>query len=207
MKNNIRLTETAAIFDRIRNDPRQRVVKSTLLNLLIFVLFELVNQVVQSIAIVVCMLPGMVRQAVNGEPVKMDLESVSGLLIMLYLTLVCILLCFVYCLAIERRKVRTMGLTQRHALRDYLIGAVVGIGMMGAAILISWAGGGVQFLGVNASVPWGTMLAFLCGWMIQGFSEELNFRGVIMMTVGTHHKPVTAVAVSSVLISFISLIL
>jgi len=201
MKNSIRLTEARPVFTRVRQEPKQRVIKSTVLNLLIFLSFEIINQMTQAVILNIAMIPALIRAYRETGTAEIDLSSAGSLLLMLFLTAVCIALCFVYCLAIEHRSIRSMGLTRKKALSDYLIGAGVGILMMSAAVLISWAGGGLSFSGTETRIPFGYMLAFLCAWMIQGFSEELNFRGYFMMTVGTHHSPLAAVGISSVLFS------
>ena len=199
MKNKFSLSEIQFIFDRIKQAPKQRVIQNFVLNLLIFVAFEIVNQFVQAIVMIVAMLPSMLREFSESGAITAEISGTSELLLMLFLTAVCIALCFLYCLVIERRPIRTMGLTKRRLIPDYLIGAVIGVGMMGAAVMLSWAGGGLRYIGAENSIPWGTMLAFLCAWMIQGFSEELNFRGFFMMTLGTHNHRLSAVIGSSVL--------
>lgn len=198
MKHSLALTDTLPVFGRVRQEPRARVLKNIFLLILLFVLFFFADQFLISGALMLLQLPAAIRAEQNGE-IYYSAFGVRELIQMLYLTSICILLSFLCTRVIERRSVRTAGITGRHALRDYLLGVVVGTGMMGAAILLSWAGGGLELRGVSRGIPWGTMLLFLGGWMVQGFSEELNFRGFFMMTIGTHHKPVTAVAVSALL--------
>ena len=66
-------------------------------------------------------------------------------------------------------------------------------------------GGGAFFDGVNPAIPVSTMLILFVGWMLQGFSEELTFRGYILMSSGTYHRPWAAVLISSVLFGAVHL--
>ncbi len=199
MKHDVRLTDTIPVFSRIRLNPKQAVQKSTLLNSLIFAGYILIDGAWQAIAL---FLFSLILRVVSPYKTAMEFfraEPMREIIVMLWLTVLSILLTFGYCIFIEKRPVRTLGITKRRMLPDYLLGAMLGIGMMSAVILLMQAGGGVTFRGASGSVPAGYMLLFLFGWLIQGFSEELAFRGWLMMSAGTHTKPLTGVAVSSVL--------
>jgi hypothetical protein len=196
MKHPIQLYDTIPVFYRIRKAPN-KVVRSILINALIFFVYILAASLAESIVMALFGDPE-IAFGTSENGVTASVKMTRGLVIlMLYLTLISIALTFVYCCSIEKRKVRTLGLCRRSVLRDYLIGTLAGIGMMTAVVLLAWAGGGLTCRGVAKSIPWGPMLLFLFGWMIQGFSEELTFRGYLMMTTGTHHNPLAAVAVSS----------
>ncbi|MBQ8921002.1 MAG: CPBP family intramembrane metalloprotease [Oscillospiraceae bacterium] len=199
MKHDIRLSDTAPIFARIRQNPNQRVPKGILLNCLVFSAYLLVDGAGQEIGL---LLFSLILSAISpGDTVKsfFENEPMREILLMLYLTVVSILLNFAYCCGVEKRPARTLGITKRRALPDYLLGFLLGTGMMTAVMLLIQAGGGASFRGVSESVPAGYMVLFLFAWVIQGFSEELAFRGYLMMSVGTHTEPGTGIAVSSVL--------
>lgn len=191
------LNETEPVFARIRADSRVRVIRNAVLMVLVFLLVLLTDMLLQIVTFIVIRIGFGFAEGATGEPVELS-ESVS-MIVSLFFTTGCILLCFLFCRLIEGRKIRTMGLTKQHMLRDYLIGTLTGIGMMGAAVLLIWAGGGAEYIGAVKDIPPVTMLLFVLGWAVQGFSEELCFRGFCMMSLGTHHKPVTAVSVSAVL--------
>ncbi|MBR6420555.1 MAG: CPBP family intramembrane metalloprotease [Oscillospiraceae bacterium] len=196
--NTFSLRETEPVFDRIRKDPRARVIRNIVLLLLVFVALWISDVIVQTLGSIVVMIPKMIASMATGNPLQPE-ELNIGMREALFFTIGCIVVCLIFSLAIERRKARTLGLTKRHCVRDYLIGAVLGVAMMGAAVMIEWAGGGVRFVEVVKEIPVVSMIIYFIGWIIQGFSEELMFRGVYMMSTGTHHKPVTAVVISSVL--------
>ena len=199
MKHPLNLSDTFIPFERIRREPRQKVTRSLLLLILFFLLYFITAAVTEAMIMAIVSPPKVDVQMQNGKvsgSMQVTPEFVRN---SLYMTLVSIFLTFIYCLGIEKRSVRTMGLTKRRAVPDYLIGVLVGVGLMGGAVLLAWAGGGVTFEGTAASVPVLSMVLFIIGWVIQGFSEELTFRGYLLMSAGTHHSPVTGVCVSSLL--------
>lgn len=198
----VSLRETEPIFDRIRTDPRARVIQEPVLLILCFLLFLFTDLIIQ-----VILYAGLMHFSEYVLHLHGRLSGSASLILMLYFTLPCVVLCFVCCGVAERRKIRTMGLSKHRIVRDYLLGAVVGVGMLGAAVMLIWLGGGVYPAGGTTSadlirrMPWGNLLLFTCGWMIQGFSEELTFRGFFMMSAGTHLKPAAAVCISSLIFS------
>jgi len=199
MKHDICLNDTVPVFARIRLDPKQQVLRGVLLNVLMFAVYYIVCAVWESLCLAAFYLIYAAAAAPHSADDFFKAEPMRELLMMLFLTTVSIAVNLVFSLGIEKRPLRTLGITKRRALPDYLLGILLGTGMMGCVILLMIAGGGASFRGVSQSVPTGYMLLFLAGWMIQGFSEELTFRGWLMMSAGTHTKPLTGVAVSSLL--------
>ena len=197
MKHPLNLRDTDLLFERIRRNPKQKVARNILILLLIFAGYFLVTAITESLVMTIVAPPRVDVQMQGGSisaDVKMTPDDVRN---MLYMTLVSIALTFVFCCCIESRGVRTMGLAKRRAVPDYLIGILLGLGLMTATVMIAWGLGGVTYQGTVSSVPVQPMLLFIGGWMIQGFSEELTFRGYLTVSAGTYHSPVTAVAVSS----------
>lgn len=185
------LTQTKPQFARIRENPNQRVPQNLWLLLLIFwtaILCSILAEAVVSMGIGI--LAAVIGAAQSSDPTL-------GLLRMLGLTGVTVVLILVYCRCIERRPFRTMGLTLHRLLPDYLLGFLLGLAMFSAIVLLAWKGGALAFHGTAPMQhPWLAVLLIL-GWMLQGFSEELTFRGWLMMSAGTYHKPWTAVLTSA----------
>ena len=103
---------------------------------------------------------------------------------------------FIYCRAIERRKLSTLGLRRGHILREYLVGLVIGFGLFALALLIAVLSGSVSYLGLGGA-PVLLLLLFLVGFMIQGMSEELLCRGYLMLSLARRQNLALAVVVSS----------
>ncbi len=192
--NDWKLHETQPQFERIRSLPKQRVPK----NIFILFLLALAYWLATQFGSVIVLLPAMVVNTVKGQPI--DLDSPDKMWIMLYLTVVSIIINILICKLIERRTLRTMGVTKHLCLPDYLIGAVLGLAMFSAVIGINYAAGAVRVSDATdaaRSIP--MMIVMFTGWMIQGFSEEFAFRGFMMMSAGTYKKPWIAVIFSAIM--------
>lgn len=192
MKSDLKLQAPKPYFERIRNLQGGRVPKNILLVLLLFWVYIFCSiYLEQIIYLVISIAAGLCGYKIAKN---IDLE----LSIELFLTLVCIALAFVCCKFIEKRPFRTMYLTREKFLRHYLSGALLGFAMMSAVILMAWCGGAIQFEGTQPLRHPFMMLLLFAGWLIQGFSEELTFRGWLMTSAGTHHSVWLAVAVNSI---------
>lgn len=123
----------------------------------------------------------------------------DDLIFSLLLTVSEIICVLIYVRAIENRPVRTAGMTARGCGAHYLIGLVAGFAVFSGAVGISWALGGLTYTGRDSNIPWGAMAALLLCWMIQGFSEEISFRGWLMTSLLRHSSPVSAVVQSALM--------
>ena len=124
--------------------------------------------------------------------------TVSGyLVILLFRTNITTAAVLLICLLSERRPLRTLGMTARHLLRDYALGALLGLLMFGAVMLTGWAGGAFSYQGTGQITGKPLYALLTAGWVMQGFSEEIAFRGWLMMSAGMHIPPQWAVTVSS----------
>ena len=171
------LRSTLPVFERVRSEP-QRVPQYLLVNLMLFWFWTLVSLLTEEL---IAAASGFGRTLTQH----------------LFLTLIPIAVCIFHCTVAERRSLRSMGLRRGAFLRDYLTGALAGFLMFSAVLLLCMLGGAVKFCGVSASVPAGGMLLLILGWMIQGLSEEICFRGYLMMTLGTHAPPGAAILASA----------
>ncbi|MDR2107836.1 MAG: CPBP family intramembrane metalloprotease [Coriobacteriales bacterium] len=113
----------------------------------------------------------------------------------------------VYCRAIERRSLASMGIRRARALREYLLGGLLGLAFLAAVVgicvitgtLQPQAGGGLS-LGLI-----GILLIFLVGFILQGFSEELLCRGYFMVSLARRQSLPLAVVISSLAFSVLHL--
>lgn len=185
------LNLTAPQFARIRDDEQQRVPKNLCLLLLIFWMAIFCSVIAETVA------GGILGAAAAVAGIPLSENPSVPMLISLGMTALTVAVVLLCCRLIERRPFRTMGLTCHHLLRDYLCGFLLGLAMFSAVVLLAWRCGALRFAGAaTVRHPLLMVLLFL-GWMIQGFSEELTFRGWLMMSAGTHHKPQTAVLLSA----------
>lgn len=186
-----KLEQAKAQFARIRSLPEQKVFKNPLLVLLIFWagVFGAEN-----ITMIAAVFIGIVS-GVLGLQERWD--TTAKLILQLFLTNITTLLFLLLGKFAERRPLRTMGLTKQHFLRHYLCGALLGTALFAAVVLIAFLTGAVSFTGVPGFSSLPAALLLIIGWMMQGFSEEVTFRGWLMTTLGTNRKPWTAVIISA----------
>lgn len=195
MKPDWKLQKAAPYFERIRAVPENRVCKNLFLLLLIFWVYIFVTIAAEF----ACSFVAGIGLQFAGIPASEWKENAdAGLLLQQFLTPVCIVMTFVCCRCIDNRPFRTMYLTRRKLLPDYLGGTLLGFAMMSMIVLAAWAGGALKFEGTAAGNSPVIMALLFLGWMIQGFSEELTCRGWLMTSVGTHHSVWFAVIVSAV---------
>ena len=122
------------------------------------------------------------------------------LLLTLFVTIFGIVTPIIYCKCIEKRPLTSMGFKKKNAVRDYLIGLVLGFAMFSAVILINVITGAMTVEGLNNSFS--TMnivfiVLFFIGFVIQGASEEIMVRGYFMTSLGAKHNMWLALLISS----------
>lgn len=123
-----------------------------------------------------------------------------NLLLTLFVTIFGIMTPIIYCKCIEKRPLTSMGFKKKNAVRDYLIGLVLGFAMFSAVILINVITGAMTVEGLNNSFS--TMnivfiVLFFIGFVIQGASEEIMVRGYFMTSLGAKHNMWLALLISS----------
>lgn len=131
-------------------------------------------------------------------PAAEENETLS-LMFLLYLTGGIILMTLIFCRKIENRPLRTTGMKAKGFLLQYPAGAAAGFAMFGAAVLIAWKCGGLTFSGRSEQFSSGTAAVLLSAWLVQGFSEEISFRGWLMISAGAQHGAKAAVCSSALL--------
>ncbi len=190
------LSETQPQFERIRRLPDESVPK----NLLILLVLAFGYWLCAQLGMVIVLITANIFTRISGTSLQELSETPGFFTLELFLTLCSIAVAALICKLIERRTFRTMGITKHRCLPDYAVGMVTGFAMFSAVIGMAHAAGAVRVSeGVTEERNLPLMLLMFAGWMIQGFSEEFSFRGFMMMSAGTHHKPWTAILFSSVL--------
>lgn len=128
----------------------------------------------------------------NGQP----LSANTTLLIRLFSTALTTLSAIAVCRLSPFCPSDAWGLFQRGAVREYLLGIPIGVGLFGGAVALCGAVGAL-FLTVpeNVSVP--IWLLFLLGYLLQGMSEEVLCRGLLMGLLQQACHPFVAVSVNS----------
>ena len=98
---------------------------------------------------------------------------------------------------IERRSLASLGFHKNNAGKHYIIGCLVGMALMSLSVGLSALFGGLS-ISLNSNISWGVLALFFFGFIFQGASEEVIFRGYFMNTVASKGRIVTAIVLNSV---------
>ena len=105
------------------------------------------------------------------------------LLISLFATLATVAAVLAWCLLVERRRPLGLGFVRRGALTDYAIGVAGGVALFAAAVGLCSLFGFAEVSLTTAAPSWWLLSLFLVGFLIQGLSEELLCRSLLMVSL------------------------
>lgn len=134
----------------------------------------------------------LVKVFSSNGPISSD----NVTLIATYSTIVVIAGYIIYMRFVERRSFPAMGFIGKKALLHYLAGLFFGLLAFILAVLITVAltGGHIT---VQGNISPGMFIICLIGWMIQGMSEEVGYRGYMLLSISRTHKVFIGVICSS----------
>ncbi|MEZ4569969.1 MAG: type II CAAX endopeptidase family protein [Thermomicrobiales bacterium] len=100
----------------------------------------------------------------------------------------------------ERRRPSSLGLSPRGAVQYSLYGFGFGAGMIGLGVALLATSGNTSFtFDQTSTTGWIALapgLAVLGGWIVQGFTEEIMFRGWMLQNSGAQLGPIIGTSVS-----------
>ena len=130
-------------------------------------------------------------------------DMTDGMYILtLFCTLILIISVLVYCNKIEKRSYYSMGLVKKDGAKHYVQGLLVGAVSFSLCVLAGAALGFVDIKGWNQSCNLLIVLLYFIGFLVQGFSEEIAFRGYFMISLMKRSSAVKAVLVNSLAFAF-----
>lgn len=132
-------------------------------------------------------------------------EGPAYVLINMAVCIMAILICFVFCLAIQRRPVQSMGFRGRDFVLQYVKGLFVGFVLFGAVIVIGMVKGAFRYVGVVDFAP-ATLLFYAIFFLIQGMQEEVLCRGYFMVSISRRSAQWVAVVVNAVVFAALHLL-
>lgn len=189
----------------IESEPAR--VKNIILQILIFYAVFLVIALAEAVVPFIFMFSEILAYFESGQYTGINEEYFKFIenlqyqdkfmIITLISTVFGTLLAMIYCRFIEKRPLSSMGFTKKNGLHDYLIGMLIGFAMLTSVVLLNILFGAMSFDGLNKSVSIGIILLYLVGFIIQGMSEEVIFRGYLMNSIGGKHSMTLAVLISS----------
>ncbi len=121
--------------------------------------------------------------------------------VQLFSTVIATAVAIFYCVLIEKRKPASLGLRRGNAIKEYLMGAGVGIALISLCVGLAAAFGSFSFSVV--SFPVGLWIAYLLGFLIQGMSEEVMCRGYLMISITRKNPMPIAVAANAVMFALL----
>lgn len=131
------------------------------------------------------------REALINEDISM--------LIQLYESVLGIGLIILYSYGIEKRTFISMGFIKRHICKQYIKGVYVGALLISAIVLIGILFNTFVFDGSDANWDVKITLLLLGGFLLQGFYEEVVFRGFFMISIIRKNTILVAVTANSLL--------
>ncbi|MBP3327095.1 MAG: CPBP family intramembrane metalloprotease [Coprococcus sp.] len=118
-------------------------------------------------------------------------------IITLFCTFIVILTAILYCTKIEKRSLYSMGITREHAGTHYGIGLAFGLVLFSLCVGIAALLGGIRFEGLRENINPFIVILYLVGFGIQGFSEEIMFRGYFMVSIMKKSSVTKAIFINS----------
>ncbi len=125
------------------------------------------------------------------------------MLVSLYSTIFITVITVMFCLLLQKRRLPSLGFRGRHALREYLLGGLIGAALFAAAVGICACFGAIRLEVSPSALPMGAWLLFFFGFLIQGMSEEVLCRGYFMPSVARRNPVWLAVLLNSLLFSLL----
>lgn len=189
------------------------------IQILIFFAVFLVNMLLQSLIVTMVQMADFVKLwaqyggVMDTETIEIITEELMAmqytrpyLLLSLFLTVTEIAAAMIYCRFIEKRSLQSMGFVKKHALRDYLVGLLVGFLLFSLIVLLNVLTGAMSVQSMGAYLTSENFLfigLFFVGFVIQGAAEEILVRGYLMTSLGSKHKLWVAVAMSSAIFALL----
>lgn len=88
----------------------------------------------------------------------------------------------------QKRKISSLGLYKKGALKQYLLGSGIGILMFSSIMVVLYATGNASIEKVYGMSALFGILVLMPGWMIQTASEEIVSRGYLFSTISAKHN-------------------
>ncbi|MCR4644285.1 MAG: CPBP family intramembrane metalloprotease [Oscillospiraceae bacterium] len=189
------------LIRELREEDEFRTPKDLFLKFLIFVILFFVVAFVECVIMAIGFSPKLMAWATEEMVINNTTMITNDMLrakllnllldpeythVVLFATAGGTLTVFFYCRIIEGRPLSSMGFHKKGALPKYLIGLVVGFGLFSLVVLLAWLTGSLTWNGFKGGDISKLVLVFI-GFLIQGMSEEVIFRGSFMTTILRHY--------------------
>lgn len=192
------------------------------LELLVFVAVFLVASIAQGFATVPMQLvmlfsdKAYMAAVASGDVAKLTeasmevtqrlMESDGYMIGMLFSDIVMMLMVFLFCRFIQKRKLRTLGFIKKGMLKEYGLGMLLGFAFFSVCVLLGVLFGGLKIEGISPEFSIGIFVAYLLGYMVQGMTEEVLCRGYFLGSYARRYPVYAAVLANSLLFASLHLL-
>ena len=193
-----------------------------ILELLVFVAVFLVASIAQGFATVPMQLvmlfsdKAYMAAVASGDVAKLTeasmevtqrlMESDGYMIGMLFSDIVMMLIVFLFCRFIQKRKLRTLGFIKKGMLKEYGLGMLLGFAFFSVCVLLGVLFGGLKIEGISPEFSIGIFVAYLLGYMVQGMTEEVLCRGYFLGSYARRYPVYAAVLADSLLFASLHLL-
>ena len=193
-----------------------------ILELLVFVAVFLVASIAQGFATVPMQLVMLLSDkaymaaVASGDVAKLTevsmevtqrlMESDGYMIGMLLSDIVMMLIVFLFCRFIQKRKLRTLGFIKKGMLKEYGLGMLLGFAFFSVCVLLGVLFGGLKIEGISPEFSIGIFVAYLLGYMVQGMTEEVLCRGYFLGSYARRYPVYAAVLANSLLFASLHLL-
>lgn len=193
-----------------------------ILELLVFVAVFLVASIAQGFATVPMQLvmlfsdKAYMAAVASGDVAKLTevsmevtqrlMESDGYMIGMLLSDIVMMLIVFLFCRFIQKRKLRTLGFIKKGMLKEYGLGMLLGFAFFSVCVLLGVLFGGLKIEGISPEFSIGIFVAYLLGYMVQEMTEEVLCRGYFLGSYARRYPVYAAVLANSLLFASLHLL-
>lgn len=171
-----------------------------LVALLLYVIYTVMAVIPQTVQAVIYFVPRVGEGAFIFDQMQEYMSDPATLLTALFAAGLLILVTAFYIRRIEKRPLATIGLSRRRIPQRYLLGFGIGVAMMAFTAWPAFATQEVVWKGFTPIVA-----LFFGAFVIQGASEEVLFRGMLMSSISRKMGVLSAVLLSSALFAVMHL--
>ena len=188
-------------FDFLDFESKNKFTRKTWLVLLMLpAVYFVYNTLISLSAIIFTVFYAMVN---SGSP-KAFLNPDAVRLFALFSAVMAVVTVLAYVKYAEMRPFSTMGVTKNKILRQFGLGSLLGLAMIGVPILILFLFNGT--ISLNKNTCFNLLILYLLGFIVQGISEEFFMRGYIFTSLYKASNLIFAVTVSSLIFALLHLI-
>lgn len=189
-----------------------------ILELLVFVAVFLVGMFAQMIIIAPVQLVMMFtnaeyqKAAASGD-LQAAMEAAEGMvssdgymIAALFSDIMLILVVFLFCRLIQKRKLRTLGFLKKDMWKEYGLGLLVGFLFFSVCVALGLVTNGLKFGGISPDFSIVIFVGYLLGYMVQGMAEEVLCRGYFLSSYARRYPVYAAVLANALFFAALHLL-